>query len=166
MHSEGLAGKTETFVRYGVSERMELGFGYLWKQDIVRPLASYTVMKEKGDRPSLTTGLMFDSLGGGRQGVFATFEKSFRAGTERTGSLYVGGAVISNEDRARLLAGLHVPLGRVFSASVQFDGKYANLGLTAAAGRIGGAPVHLGIVAARGREFGPLIATHLPLSRR
>lgn len=165
MHSEGLAGVTETFLRYGVNERLEVGFGYLWKQDVVRPLASYTLLTEKEKRPSVTAGQMFDSLGGGRQGVFATTEKSFEVRPGLRGSIYVGGAKISNEDRAGFIAGLNVPLTDAITTSVQYDGKYANLGLTARVGSIRGVPVRLGIVAAKARHFGPLIATDIPLSR-
>lgn len=50
MHSERLAGKTKTFLRYGATHRLEIGFGYLWEQDVVRPLASYTLVTERGGR--------------------------------------------------------------------------------------------------------------------
>ena len=166
MHSEGLAGKTETFVRYGFTERFEAGFGYLWQQGIVRPLASYTWITEKNTHPSLTTGLMFDALGGGRQGVFASVAKAIPFTEGRSASLYVGGAKISNEDLARFIAGVNVPLMRGVNASVQYDGNHPNVGLVAAVGSIKGVPVQVGIVAAQGKEFGPLAAMNLPLVRR
>ena len=46
MHSKGLAGETEIFARYGVSDRLELGLGFLKKQGIVRPLVSYVLSPE------------------------------------------------------------------------------------------------------------------------
>lgn len=72
MHSKGLAGETEIFARYGVTDRLELGFGYLRKQDIVRPLVSPVLVRETRTRPSFTTGAMEDSLEDGRQMVFLT----------------------------------------------------------------------------------------------
>lgn len=161
MHSEGLAGRTETFLRYGITPRLEVGFGYLAKQGIARPLASYTFVTEKAARPSLTAGLLYDSLGGGRQGVFVSVAKNLRGSLPA--SLYIGGAQITNENRPRLIAGGNVALTRWLNASVQFDGRYPNLGVTANVGSVGGVPVRFGIVAARGDKFGPLLATDIPL---
>ncbi|MCC6403545.1 MAG: hypothetical protein IT207_06000 [Fimbriimonadaceae bacterium] len=58
-----------------------------------------------------------------------------------------------------------MPIARGLNASVQYDGKYANLGLVARVGSIKGAPVYFGIVAAQGDRFGPLIATSFPIGR-
>ena len=166
MHSEGLAGKTETFVRYGVTRRLEAGFGYLWKQGVVRPLASYALVEEKKKRPSLTGGLMYDSLGGGRQGVFLSLAKGFRKTPLGVpASLYVGGAKISGEGGGRFIAGANVSVTKWLTASVQYDGKYPNFGLTAKVATIGGAPVRVGVVAAKGDQFGPIIATSIPLGK-
>ena len=159
MHSEGLAGKTETFVRYGVTERLEMGFGYLWKQGIARPLATYTLVSETRERPALTAGLLLDSLGGGRQGVFTSVAKDIEAATGIPASLYTGLARISNENKTRLLLGTNVRLGRGLNASAQYDGRYVNLGLVGQVGSVGGLPIRLGVVAARGDKIVPLVAT-------
>jgi len=167
MHSEGLAGKTETFVRYGVTRRFEAGFGYLWKQQITRPLASYALLEEKQDRPSLTGGLMYDSLGGGRQGVFLSLAKGFRDTPLGVPvSLYLGAAKVSGESGGRIIGGFNVPVNRWLTASMQYDGRYPNFGLIAKVATVGGAPIRLGIVAAEGDKFGPIIATSIPLGRR
>ncbi len=167
MHSEGLAGETETFVRYGVSRRLEMGFGYLWKQGIVRPLASYLFVTEEKSRPALTGGLMYDSLGGGRQGVFVSASKGFRKTPLGVPlSLYLGGTQISGEDHPRLIAGLSVPVNRWLTASVQYDGKHPHLGLTAKVGSIRGSDLRVGVVAAEGDKIGPIIAVGLPLGPR
>jgi len=163
MHSEGLAGRTETFLRYGVTPRLEAGFGYLQKQGIARPLLSYTLVPENEARPSLTGGLMYDSLGGGRQGLFVSLAKNVRGWLPL--SLYIGGAQITNENRPRLIAGGNVTLTRWLNASVQFDGKYPNVGMTAHVGSVGGVPLRFGIVAARGDKFGPLLAADFPAGR-
>ena len=167
MHSKGLAGETETFVRYGVTRRFEAGFGYLWKQGIVGPLASYAFVEEKKARPSLTGGLMYDSLGGGRQGVFLSLARGFQETPLGVPvNLYVGGAKISGESGARFIAGFNVPINRWLTASMQYDGKSPNFGVTAKVATLGGAPVRIGIVAAEGDRFGPIIATSIPLGRR
>ena len=163
MHSEGLAGKTETFVRAGITPRLELGFGYLWKQSIVRPLATYALVTETQERPAWTLGLLTDSLGGGRSGVFTTVAKDLHQATGLPLSLYVGAARVSNEDHTRFLTGTNVRLGRSANFSAQFDGRYVNLGLTAEVGKLGSLPIRLGIVAARGSRLGPLAATSFPL---
>jgi hypothetical protein len=164
MSSKGLAGVTETFVRYGVTPRLELGFGYLWRQGYVRPLTSYSLIPETAAQPSLTVGLMTDSLGGGREGGFISLAKDFGARYGVPASFYIGGAQISSEDGLRFLAGLKVRLPGSLIASAQFDGRFVHLGATVAVGRINGAPVRLGIVAARGDRLGPLIAINLPLA--
>ena len=167
MHSEALAGKTETFVRYGVSRRLELGFGYLWEPDIVRPLASYLFVTEEKSRPALTGGLMYDSLGGGRQGGFVSASKSFASTPLGVPvNLYVGGAQISREDDPRFIAGLNVPVNRWLTASVQFDGKHPHLGVTGKVGSIRGSDIRLGVVLSEGDKLGPIIAVGIPLGRR
>ncbi|MDX1931747.1 MAG: hypothetical protein SFU56_04005 [Capsulimonadales bacterium] len=164
MHSDGLAGKTETFVRYGVTPRLEVGFGYLWKQSIVRPLATYTLLPETAARPAWTTGVLTDSLGGGRSGLFTTLAKDIEENTRLPLSLYIGTAVVSNErDRWRFLTGANVRVARGLNLSAQFDGRYVNLGLVGQVGTVGGVPIRLGIVAARGNKIGPLAAASFPL---
>ena len=166
MHSPGLAGQTETFVRFGVTPRLELGFGYLWKQGIARPLATYNLVPETATRPALTAGLLMDSLGGGRQGVFASLAKNIEASTGVPASLYVGAAKISNERGTRFIAGTNVRLSRNLNASAQFDGRYVNVGLNTQIGTVGGLPVRFGLVAARGDQVGPLVSTVVPLGER
>lgn len=165
MHSKGLAGETETYVRYGFTPRFEAGFGYLWKPRVVRPIASYALIPEAEKRPSLALGLMYDSVGGGRQGAFLNVGKDLTKiiGTPFSG--YIGGGKMFNERGLRFLAGANKPLTPWLSASVQFDGRYANVGVTAKVGSIDGAPVRLGIVAAKGTKFGPLLAVNIPIAR-
>ena len=167
MTSDGLAGKTEAFFRVGVTPRLELGFGYLAKQQTLRPLANYTFLTETAKRPALTGGLMFDSLGGGRQGVFASVARNLAPSLGGVPlSAYIGTALITREKKPRLIAGANLRMGRDANASVQFDGRYANVGLTTSLGSVGGVPVRFGIVAAKGDRFGPLLATSLPLGDR
>jgi hypothetical protein len=163
MSSKGLAGETETFLRYGVNDRLEVGFGYLWRPKVVRPIGSYTLVPETDRRPSLTAGIMFDSLGGGRQGAYVSIAKDLYKPYGIPASVYVGGAKITNEDGGRFIAGLNVYVTNWLSTSVQFDGRYPHLGVTARVGSIGQAPVRLGLVAARGDRLGPLLAINFPL---
>ena len=163
MSSKALAGETETFVRYGVTDRLELGFGYLWRPKVIRPLASYTFVKETKDTPSLAAGLMFDSLGGGRQGVFVSAGKNLIDKLQIPATASVGAAMVTNEDRPRLIAGMNYFISRRLTASAQFDGKYSHLGLIASAGKLGNAPLRFGMVYSKNRYFGPLVAVNFPL---
>lgn len=166
MYSDGLAGKTETFVRYGITPRLEVGFGYLWKQGITRPLGTYTVLTETPRRPAWTAGLLTDSLGGGRTGVFTTAAKDLQADTGLPLSLYAGVAKVSNEGGfTRLLLGTNVRIGRGVNFSVQFDGRYVNLGLVGQVGKVGDIPIRVGVVGAKGSRFGPLVSAMIPLDR-
>jgi hypothetical protein len=163
MHSPRLAGRTETFLRYGVSSRLEVGFGYLWRQSVVRPLCSYTLLPERGNRPALTAGLFFDALGGGRQAFFLTTSKDLRSLLSVPASVYLGGAKITNEDRLRLLVGGRLAVARGLNASLQYDGKHTNIGVTALVGRVAGRPFYLGLVLTGGSALGPIGATDMAL---
>jgi hypothetical protein len=166
MHSERLAGKTETFLRYGATRRLEIGLGYLWEQGIVRPLASYALLTERGSRPAVTGGLFFDALGGGREAVFVSASKSLRALIGRPSSGYLGLARISSEDNLRVIAGTSVLVGRQLNASVQYDGKFVHLGLTRRIGSVGETPVFLGLVVTGNDAIGPLVATDIHLVKQ
>ena len=111
---------------------------------------------------------MFDSLGGGRQGAFVSLSKDlqnshFVAAHRLPVRVYLGAAQITNENRPRLLGGVNVRLGRGVNASLQYDGRYANLGVTTEIGRVQGAPIRFGLVAAGGNQVGPLIASSFPV---
>src|SRR5687768_6865418 len=157
MSSRALAGETETFARYGVTDRPELGFGYLWRPKVIRPLASYTFVKETKETPSLAAGLMFDSLGGGRQGLFVSSGKNLNDKFKIPATAYLGAAMVTNEDRPRLIGGVNYFLNRGLTASAQFDGKYSHLGLIASAGELGKAPLRVGLIYSKNRYFGPLV---------
>jgi hypothetical protein len=165
MHSPRLAGKTETFLRYGATPRLEVGFGYLWRQNVVRPLASYTLLPERRYRPALTGGLFFDALGGGREAVFVTTSKDLRLPLRVPVSVYLGGAQVTNEGSPRLLAGGRVAVIRGLNASLQYDGKRTHLGLSGLVGRVGGRPVYLGLILTGGSALGPLGAMDFDLTR-
>jgi hypothetical protein len=165
MHSDWLAGKTETFLRYGATDRLEIGFGYLWEQGVVRPLFSYTVVTERGDRPALTGGLFFDALGGGRQATFVSASKSLRRSLGVPVTAYIGGAHVSNEDRLRFLAGGSVALSHTVNLSLQYDGKFTHLGLATRAGQVRGMPLYLGLVLTAGKALGPIGAIDFHLGR-
>lgn len=165
MHSDRLAGKTETFVRFGATRRLEIGFGYLWEQDVVRPLASYTLVTERNGRPAITSGLFFDALGGGREAVFASVSRSLQRPPALPVSAYLGIAHVTNEEDLRFIAGGSVALMRGLNASVQYDGRTSHLGLTGHVGSVGGLPVYLGVVLTAGTALGPIAAVDVPLTR-
>lgn len=80
-------------------------------------------------------------------------------------NIYAGIAQVTTRSETRFIGRILVPLAKGLTASVQFDGRYANVGLTARVGTVGGAHVYFGIVAARGNRFGRLIATSFPVNR-
>lgn len=133
------------------------------KQSIARPLGTYALVPETAERPAWTVGLFTDSLGGGRTGVFTSVAKDIQNTPGVPMSLYVGSARVSNENRTRFLTGASYQLAHRVNLSAQFDGRYVNLGLVGQVGTIGGVPVRLGIVAARGNQLGLLAATVVPL---
>jgi hypothetical protein len=88
MYSKGLAGETETFLRYGATPRWPWA-RFLHKQGIVRPLLSYTLVSGSRGAAVPDGGLMYDALGGGRQGVFVSAAKDLQGLTGVPASLYV-----------------------------------------------------------------------------
>ena len=159
LSSSALTGKTETVLRYGVTERLSVGVSYLQKQASLRPDASLTLVRETVEVPSLTVGLFHDTVGGGREAYYATAGRTITDMGETVFSGYVGVAKYSSERAPRPLVGAALPLlkGKV-TTSAQWEGKKLTLGLVAEVGTLGKYPVRLGLVAI-GDNVGPLAAT-------
>ena len=131
----------------------------------MRPLVSYTLLPVHGDRPALTGGLFFDALGGGREAVFLSASKNLRQWVGVPGSVYLGGAKISNEDHPRFIGGGSIALIRGVAASLQYDGKTPHLGLTGHVGSVGGTPIYVGMILTGGTALGPIAAADYHLAR-
>lgn len=157
--SSALTGKTETALRYGVTERLSVGVTYLQKQASLRPDASYTLSPETVEQPSLTVGFFHDTVGGGRQAYYATAGRTITDMGDTVFSGYLGIAKFSSERTPRALVGAAVPLlqGKV-TASAQWEGKKLTVGVVTDLGRVGGYPFRLGIIAV-GNNTGPIAST-------
>lgn len=164
-HAERLPIKDQTFLRYGVTDRLEVGIGYLWDKQVVRPLANYTLITERTKRPSLTVGAMVDSLQGGRQGYFLSLGKDLKKALGTPASLYVGGAKVSRENSLRFIAGANVHLTRWLNGSVQYDGKDLHFGLSFKVATVSGQPVRFSLLAVGGDSLGVLGATRFAVGR-
>lgn len=159
LSSSALPGKTETVLRYGVTERLSVGVSYLQKQATLRPDASFTLAPETVEMPALTIGFFHDTIGGGRNAYYATAARTITDMGETVFSGYVGIAKYSSERAPRPLVGAALPLvqGKL-NASAQWEGKKLTLGLVAAVGTLGGYPFRLGVVMV-GDDVGPLLST-------
>lgn len=163
--AEKLPIKNQTFLRYEVTDRLELGIGYLWDKQVVRPLANYTLMTERTKRLSLTVGAMVDSLQGGRQGYFLSLGKNLTKALGTPGSLYIGGAKVSNENSLRFIGGANVHLTRRVNVSAQCDGKDLHFGVTLKIATINGQPGCFSLLAVGGDSLGVLGAMQFAVRR-
>lgn len=159
LSSSALPGKTETVLRYGVTERLSVGLSYLQKQATLRPDASFTITPETVEVPSLTVGLFHDTIGGGREAYYATAGRTITDMGDTVFSGYVGIAKYSSERAPRPLLGAALPLAKgKLTASAQWEGKKLSFGLVADVGRVSGYSIRLGLVTV-GDNVGPLAAT-------
>jgi hypothetical protein len=166
LHAEKLRFPDQTFFQYGVTDRFQVGLGYLWKGSVTRPLANYTFFTETSSRPALTGGMMVDSLQGGRQGYFLTLSKNLTKEVGKPFSLYAGGAKVPSESGTRFIGGANLQLTRWLSLSVQYDGVHPTYGAAVKVGSINGQPVRFALLAVNGNSFGALGATRFALRPR
>jgi hypothetical protein len=158
LSSKGLVGRTETFLRYGFSDKLSGGFAFLQKQQTLRPSLSYVLTKETVEMPSVSMGIFHDSVSSGRTAYHVTAGRTITDMGNKPFSGYLGLAKVSRESGLRTLAGVSLPLGAGLTTSLQWDGKRGNLGLVGDLGKIAGYPIRLGLVAV-GSDLGPLFAT-------
>ncbi len=155
LHAESLRFSDQTFVQYGVTDRLQLGFGYLWQRGGVwRPLANYALVTERRDRPSFTAGLMHDSLQGGREGYFLSVGKSLPKALPAPLSVYAGAAKITREARYRFVAGGNLRVARGVNLSVQYNGVDPTYGVGVRLGTIKQMPVSFSLLVVNGNTFG------------
>jgi hypothetical protein len=159
LSNSAIAGKTETALRYGVSDKLSVGLLSLQKQAKTRPNVNYTLTSETVESPSLNVGFYDNSVGGKGSVFYATAGRTISDMGPVQFSGYLGVAKVSGESAPRLLIGAAMPLAnnRV-TASAQWEGKKLSLGLVGEVGMIGKYPVRLGLVAV-GNSVGTLGAT-------
>ena len=159
LSNTAIGGKTETVLRYGVSDRLSVGLSSLQSQKTVRPNVNYTLTQESVESPSLNIGFYDGSIGGKNSAFYATAGRTISDMGDQTFSGYLGIAKVNSEDAPRLLVGVAVPLlDNKVTMSAQWEGKKLSLGLVGTIGSLGSYPVRLGLVAV-GTNTGPLAAT-------
>lgn len=167
LHADKLKFPDQTFVQYGLTNRLQLGFGYLWpfgsaqgKQNggVWRPLANYAVVTETRSRPSLTAGLLYDSLQGGRDGFSLSAGKSLPKALPRPLSIYAGAAKITSERRWRFVAGGNLKLAQWVTLSVQYNGLAPTYGVSVKVATVKQLPVSFSLLAVNGDSFGTVSA--------
>ena len=159
LSNSAIPGKTETALRYGVSDKLSLGLLHLQKQGTIRPNFNYTLTSETVESPSLNVGFYDNSVGGKGSVFYATAGRTISDMGPVQFSGYLGVAKVSGEAAPRLLLGVLMPLANSrVTASAQWEGKKLSLGLVGDVGRIGKYPVRLGLVAV-GNSVGTLGAT-------
>lgn len=157
--NSAIAGKTESVLRYGVTEKLSVGLMHLQRQATLRPNVNYTITQESVESPSINIGFYDSSVGGKGTAFYATAGRTISDMGPVTFSGYLGVAKVSSESAPRLLVGAAVPLlNNKVTASAQWEGKKLSLGLVGHVGTLGKYPVRLGLVAV-GDTVGTLAAT-------
>lgn len=159
LSNAAIGGKTETVLRYGVTEKLSVGLIHLQKQATLRPNVNYTLTPESVESPSLNVGFYESSIGGKRSAYYATAGRTISDMGPVTFSGYVGVAKVTGERVPRLLVGAAVPVLRnLLTGSVQWEGKKLSLGVVGTVGTLGNYPIRLGVVAV-GDTLGTLAST-------
>lgn len=132
--------ETQTTVRYGVSERLDLGVAYVTGTDSVVALGNYLVLTETERRPALAVGMGIERVGGSDPAGFLVVSKNFPS-KRHPSSAYVGFGLRDPEGagaRVRLdledlelvpVGGVTAQVARNLNASLMWDGSNAHAGL-------------------------------------
>nr|WP_309697439.1 hypothetical protein [Armatimonas sp.] len=159
LSNSAIVGKTETVLRYGVTEKLSVGLSHLRKQGTLRPNANYTLTSESVESPSLNIGIYENSIGGKGSAFYATAGRTLSDMGPVTFSGYMGIAKVSGERAPRFLVGAALPLlNNALTASAQWEGKKLSLGIVGMVGTLGKYPIRFGLVAV-GDTLGTLGAT-------
>jgi hypothetical protein len=127
--------RAETFLWYNAAPRLQLGVALLWQQKAFRYLASYQVLTETPQLPSLSVSAGVQGIGTGNPGFSATFEKNFPGGQSRT-TAFAGVGWRTNENHGHPVAGLkYTPDGK-WTLGLQHDGHETHPFLTLSQGPV------------------------------
>lgn len=159
LSNSAIAGKTESVLRYGVTDKLSVGLMYFERQDKLRGNVSYTITPETVESPSINVGFYDASVGGKSSAVYATAGRTISDMGPVTFSGYLGVAKVNSESAPRLLVGAAVPIFQNrLTASAQWEGKKLSLGIVGSVGTLGKYPVRLGVLAV-GDTLGTLGST-------
>jgi len=147
LSNDALAGKTETHLRYGITDKLSVGLSHLRKQETVGTNFSYTLSAETVEMPSLTVGAFHDSPGRGREAYWVTAGRTIKDMGTQPFYGYAGVAKLTTESAPRVLVGAALPLPKsTWALSAQWEGKKLCVGLAGSVGTLGSYPVRLGIM--------------------
>ena len=139
-----------TTLTYAAHPRVEAGLEFNPKSEQVSPLANVRVLNETRTRPAVMLGTSSDRIGTPEgQSFYATVAKDLKPQLGLPVAPYVGVAYGTFEDKARLIAGANIVLGRGFSSLLLFDGVHFHPTLSYFRGRHG-----LSVLLVRGRDVG------------
>jgi hypothetical protein len=114
-----------TTLTCAIHPRVDLGVEYNPKAEQVSPLVNVRVLHETRTRPAIMLGTSSDRIGTPEgQSFYATVAKDLRPHTRVPVAPYVGVAYGTYEDKARVIAGANIALGRGLSSLLIFDGVH------------------------------------------
>jgi hypothetical protein len=125
-----------TTLTYAVHPRLDVGIEYNPKAEQVSPLANVRVLSETRTRPAIMLGTSSDRIGTpAGQSFYLTVAKDLRLRTGVPVAPYIGVAYGTYEEKARVIAGANISLGRGLSSLLIFDGVHFHPTLSYSYGR-------------------------------
>lgn len=115
--------KWRNTLTYRFHPRLTAGFEYNPLAEKVSPIANLVAVTETHNRPALILGTSSDRIGTpSGQSFYATVSKSLKHHTGLPLAPYLGVAYGTFEDRARVIGGLNISIGKSWSSTILFDG--------------------------------------------
>lgn len=128
--------EVQNSIRWGATERLELGLTYLVDESRFLGQFNYLLMQERESRPSLALGLGVDRPGGMENAVFLIGSKALDREVGLGWSGYAGVLKRKEENRLRVAAGAAKVLSPKYAATFQYDGEDGHLGVQTRFGEV------------------------------
>jgi hypothetical protein len=128
--------EVQNSIRWGATERLELGLTYLFDESRFLGQFNYVLAKERESRPSLSLGLGVDRPGGMENAVFLIGSKALDREIGPGWSGYAGVLKREEESRLRVAAGAAKVLSPKYAATFQYDGEDGHLGVQTRVGEV------------------------------
>ncbi len=132
----GSMSEVQNSIRWGASDRLELGLTYLVDENRFLGLFNYVLTPEREYAPSLSLGLGVDRPGGMENALFLIGSKALDREIGPGWSGYLGAIKRKDETRLLLAAGAAKVLSPRYAATFQYDGEDGHLGLQTKLGKV------------------------------
>lgn len=125
VYAPDIPAKGISYLRYGLTNRLELGIGYTWGNDRILGSANYILSKETGFRPALIIGFGSASPLTGKTdtSIYFTINKDMQSIIKTRLRTYFGLFRQIDDKEIVFMAGLIKPLSNYLVSSLQYFGE-------------------------------------------